>query len=32
MICNDCGEKATVELDGMNFCQDCADEYNEEQE
>ena len=32
MNCNDCDEKATVEIDGMNFCEDCAEEYNQEEE
>ena len=30
MICNDCDEKATVEINGMNFCEDCAEEYEGE--
>ena len=32
MICNDCEEKAVVEIDGMNFCEDCAEDYNNEEE
>lgn len=30
MICNDCDEKATVEVDGIMFCEDCADDYEQE--
>mgnify|MGYP006268178363 CR=1 FL=1 len=31
MLCNDCGEKASIEIDSMNFCEDCADEYQSEE-
>lgn len=30
MKCNDCEEKATCEVDGMNFCDDCCEEYEAE--
>jgi hypothetical protein len=30
MKCNDCDEKATHEVDGMNFCDECAEEYGQE--
>lgn len=31
MRCNDCDELATVQIDEINFCQDCADEYESEE-
>ena len=31
MKCNDCDENAVVELDGTNFCEDCAEEYENEE-
>jgi len=30
MKCNDCEEKACCEIDGINFCEDCAEEYEQE--
>jgi hypothetical protein len=32
MKCNDCGENSTVDIDGMYFCTDCAEEYETEEE
>ena len=31
MKCNDCGETATEEINGMSFCVDCAEEYEQEE-
>ena len=30
MKCNDCEEKACCEIDGISFCEDCAEEYEQE--
>jgi hypothetical protein len=30
MKCNDCDEKAVVEIEGMSFCEDCSEEYSQE--
>lgn len=31
MKCNDCEESATVTVDGMSFCADCAEDYQDEE-
>jgi hypothetical protein len=31
MKCNDCDEKAICEVDGMSFCEDCCDEYEQDE-
>lgn len=28
--CTDCDENAVVQLDGLSFCAECAEEYEEE--
>ena len=30
MKCNDCNEEAICEIDDMHFCEDCAEEYEQE--
>lgn len=30
MKCNDCDEKAIIDIDNMHFCEECADEYEQE--
>jgi len=30
MKCNDCDDKGILEIDGMVFCVECADEYEGE--
>lgn len=31
MKCNDCEENAVKEMDGINFCEDCAEDYEDEE-
>jgi len=31
MKCSDCDEMATTNIDGLPFCEDCAEEYENEE-